>query len=69
MFKLEVVLSVSLYECDSSLSTRRSELYTYMNAYTHESDTLCGHVFGTEMHVSGESGALFDNKIWNFTKI
>jgi hypothetical protein len=28
----------------------------------HEPDMLCDYVLGTEMHVSGDSGALFENK-------
>jgi hypothetical protein len=27
-----------------------------------KSDMICDHVFGTEMHVSGDSGILFENK-------
>jgi hypothetical protein len=31
----------------------------------HGSDLVCDNIFGTEMHVSGDSGILFENKAKN----
>jgi hypothetical protein len=48
VFRLEVALSVSFSDQDT------------LNA--HESDMLCDHVLGTEMHVSGDRRILFENR-------
>jgi hypothetical protein len=55
---MEVVLSVSFLDYGSFLNTRcKSGLHI---ANVQESAVHCDHMFG--IHVSGDSGVLFENK-------
>jgi hypothetical protein len=60
VFRLEVVLSVSLHDHVLFLNTRCQSGLHIMNVY--ESDVLCDHVVRTEMDVSGDSSILLGNK-------